>query len=282
MRPFFSETRPGREVTVGNSKLELPVLYFRDDSFGALFSADLQALRALMPSDKLHPIPSLRRGRGFLYIAAFDYLETSIEPYGELAVVVPAVHGRRPPPLVPSLLEASWPGFGGVVLHLPVTRREARDGGRVLWGYTKFIANMEFQNTPELHECRLEEGGRHILTLHVTKRGVAMPDRRPIITYSVKDGSLIRTAIPQSAIVRAAVGAGGSFLELGDSHPVARSIQALDVDPKPLMTRYYLDRHAILPEGEIIERGVRALDGYIGADIARGELRTTYMPVTIH
>ena len=283
MRPFFDGTRPGRVVSWGTAEFELPLLYFRDDSFGALFSADLGKLRGVMPSDQLHPIPLYRRGRGLLVIVAYDYLETSVGSYGEVAVVIPAVYGRRPPPLLPALLEATWPGFGGVILHLPVTGRLARDGGRGQWGYTKFLAAMRFQNTPELHECRLEEGGEHILTLRVVKRGFALPDRRPIVTYSVKDRALIRTTIPQSALVRTALGAGGSSLVLGDTHPVAMSIRALGTDPRPLMTRYYAERSAILPEGEVIERGVRPLDGYLGTDGAEGELNATHLPpLTIH
>ncbi|HEU5058173.1 MAG TPA: acetoacetate decarboxylase family protein [Kofleriaceae bacterium] len=265
MTTFFAGTRPGRAVTTGAVSFDLPVLYVRDDSFQALFSADLRALEAAMPTDRLHPI-AVAPGRGIVGIGAFDYLETSVGPYGELGVVVPVVHGRRPPPILPGLLESVWPGFGLLVLHLPVTDRLARDGGRALWGYTKFLASMKFLNTPELHECRLEEAGEHILTLRVVKRGIALPERRPLVTYSVKDGALVRTRIPQRAVALHALGAGGSSLVLGDNHPVAGSIGALGIDPRPIMTRTFLGRTAILPEGEVVERGVRPLDGYLGRE----------------
>ena len=281
MRPFFEGTRPGRVVGLGTAEFELPVLYFRDDSFGALFTADLARLRAVMPSEKLYPVPHAKPGRGLVYIGCFDYLDTSVGPYGEVAVAVPVVYGRRPPPVLPSIFESRWPGFGAVILHLPVTSRLTRDGGRVHWGYAKFVADMRFQSTPEFQECRLEEGGKHILTLRVVKRGPPLPDRRPLVTYSVKDGALVRTTIPQSAVVRASLGTGGSFLELGDSHPVATSIRDLGIDPRPVMTRSYLDRSAILPEGEVVERGVRPLGGYLGADRDAGELLTTHLPITV-
>lgn len=281
MRPFFEGTRPGRVVGAGTTEFELPVLYFRDDSFGALFTADLAKLRAVMPSQKLYPVPHSTPGRGLVYIGCYDYLDTSVGPYGEVAVAVPAVYGRRPPPVLPSVFEGRWPGFGAVILHLPVTTRLTRDGGRVYWGYAKFVADMRFQSTPEFQECRLEETGKHILTLRVVKRGLPLPDRRPLITYSVKDGALIRTKIPQSTIVRAALGGGGSSLVLGDSHPVATSIRELGLDPRPVMTRSYLDRNAILPEGEVVEQGVRPLEGYPGAEREEGELLTTHWPMAV-
>lgn len=265
MRAFFDGTRPGRVVTTGDARVELPILYFRDDSFQALFTADLAALRGAMPSDHLHPI-RVAPGRGLVGVGAFDYRETSVGPYGEVGVVVPVVYGKRqPPPLLPALFESGWPGFGLVVLHLPVTTELARDGGRRQWGYAKFLADMTFRHTPEYQECRLEEAGEHILTLRVARRGVALPDRRPLVTYSVKDLDLIKTTIPQQALARTALGAGGSSLLLGDKHPVARSIRGLGVDPKPIMTRAFFARSAILPEGEIVEQGVGPLDGYPGA-----------------
>lgn len=271
MRAFFDGTRPGRSVTFGATSFELPVLYFRDDSFAAVFTADYERVRQAMPSDRLYPVTA-PRGRALIVVAAFDYLETSVGPYGEVAITVPAVHGRKPPPLVPMAFDSAWSGFGHVVLHLPVTRRESRDGGRGQWGYTKFVADMEFENTPELHACRLSEGADHILTLRVTKRGLPYPDRRPLVTYSVKDGDLLRTTIPQTAIVRTALGAGGSSLELGEAHPVARAIRDLGIELRPLMTRYFLDRMTILPEGVVAEQGVRPLEGHRGVERDEGEL----------
>lgn len=273
MSAFFEGTRPGRVVILGADQFELPILYYRDDSFAGAFTADLGKVRELMPSDRLHPV-STTNGRAAIVVTALDYLASSIGPYGEVAVVVPVVHGRRPPPLVPALFEARWPGFGYLVLHLPVTTRFARDGGRAQWGYAKFVADMEFENTPEYLACALEERGEHILRLRIAKRGVVVPDARPLVTYSVKDRSLIRTRIPQRALVRTAFGGDGSSLELGDVHPVARSLRALDIDPRPFFTRHYLDRSAILPAGELVERNVRPLDGFAGEDRERGVLHT--------
>lgn len=266
MHTFFESARPGHTVRIGTTDAELPILYRREDSFGGLFTANLDAVRAILPSDQLHPVETVRRGRAIVFVGAYNYLETSVGPYGEVAVAVLAVFGKRPPPLLPAMLESKWPGFGGLVVHLPVTRELARDVGRDVWGYPKFVADMEFRNTPELQECRLAEAGSHIATLTIMKRGLALSEHRPLITFSVKNQDLIRTTVAQSGLARNAIGAGGSTLVIGDSHPVADSLRSLDLDSKPLMTRCFTERYAILPEGEIIQRGVRALDGYRGVD----------------
>jgi len=274
MSSFFASARPGTEVTVGTRTAELPILYFRDDAFGLFFTAEAAKVRAALPSDRLYPV-QLPGGRALVVILAFNYIETTIGPYGELAVALPAVYGRRPPiGAVPALLEAGYPGFGMVVLHLPVTGTLARDGGRELWGYTKFVADMEFTLTPEYQECRMGEEGVHILTLRVARGGFVRRDSKPLVTYSVLEGRLIRTTIPHRAVYRTTLGGKGSYLELGD-HEMADSIRSLGLSKKPVMTRYYVERGAILPAGEVIEEGVRPLEGLYGTD-REGELTVRY------
>ena len=275
MSSFFASARPGTEVTVGTRTAELPILYFRDDAFGLFFTAEATKVRAALPSDRLCPV-QLPGGRALIVILAFTYIETTIGPYGEIAVAAPAVYGKRPPVgAVPALLEAGYPGFGMVVLHLPVTGTLARDGGRQLWGYTKFVADMEFKITPEYQQVRMSEEGAHILTLRVARGGFVRRDSKPIVTYSVLDGKLIRTTIPHRAVFRTALAARGSSLELGE-HAMAGSIRALGLSRKPLMTRYYVERAAILPAGVVVEDGVRPLEGLYGTD-REGELTVTYI-----
>jgi len=218
-----------------------------------------------MPSDKLHPV-RLPKGRTLIGVGAFNYIDTSIGPYGEVGMIIPTVHAASPPlHVLPALMEARYPGFGTLVLHLPVTTMPARDGGRKLWGYTKFVADMDFKNTPEFMECRLSDKDDHILTLRVEKKGIVLKDKKPLITYSVKDNNLIRTIIPQKSTFRLALSPDGSSLELGD-HPAAATISGLGLAKRPLISRYYIERSGILPEGSAIEEGVRSLDGYLGED----------------
>lgn len=274
MANFFSSSRPGRTVIRGQATFELPILYFRDDFFALFFTADPRKVRSLMPSDRLHPV-LLTSKKALVGIAAFNYMETSIGPYGEVAVVIPAVYGHAAPPLIlPVLMEARYPGFGNLVAHLPVTRTVARDAGRGEWGYTKFVADMQFAITPQFMECRMSEDGSHILTLRVARKGIVMRDRKPLVTYSVRQGDLIRTTIPQRGACRVAVSPGGSHLILGN-HSVSDSIRELGLADRPLMSRYYVERSGILPSGVVVEKGVRSLEGYHGRD-REGEHTVTY------
>jgi len=264
MNDFFSSSAPSTHVKHGSAAFDLPIRYFRDDMFSLFFSANMAAIRRLMPSKKLHPV-SVGKGRAMLAVAAFNYLETSIGPYGEVAVAIPVVHGRRPLPLVPALLQGAYPGFGALVLHLPVTRTVARDAGRGEWGYPKFVADMRFTHTPEHHECVLGEAGQNILTLRVARHGHFARSTQSMVTYSVRQGELVETVIPQVGSLRWSLGCGGSSLELGD-HAVSASLRDLGISKRPLMQRYFVERAGILPAGSVVESSVRPLGGYLGAD----------------
>ena len=205
-------------------------------------------------------------GTAKLHLAAFNYIDTTIGPYGELAVAAPAVYGKQTTAssgIFPALMESNYSGFGVVVLHLPVTHEKARDGGRVGWGYTKFIADMHFTLRPEYMQCRMLEKDTHILDLRLRRKGIYVRDRKPLTTYSVKDRQLIKTVVPQTATKRISLLTGGSYVRLG-SHPMAESIKALDLAPKPFMSVYYPERGAILPAGQVIANNVEPLEGYYG------------------
>ncbi len=106
MDTFFHAARPGTTATIGEKNFELPILYFRDDLFLLFYTADYNRVKALMPSDKLHPI-RLSKGRSLIGVGAFNYVDTSIGPYGEVGMIVPTVHAMTPADDDPSCLDGS-------------------------------------------------------------------------------------------------------------------------------------------------------------------------------
>ena len=265
MQSFFSNTRPGKEVMLNEQVVELPVLYYRDDFFALYFTADMEKTTEILPSANLHPV-MMPNGRAIVGVSAFNYIDTSIGSYGEVAIVIPVVYGSKTSSItgmMPALMESWYPGFGLFVMHLPVTGLLSRDGGRQGWGFTKFIADMHFVIDSKYFECQMHEEERHILDLRVSRKGLLMRESRPIITYSVMDHNLIKTTIPQRGIKRLSVQTKDSSLKLGN-HPVSNSIKRLGLSDRPFMSAYFPERSAILPLGNVIESGVSPHTGYLG------------------
>ncbi len=161
------------------------------------------------------------------------------------------------------------------MLHLPVTSLVARDAGRVILGYVKFVADTDFQKRPAYQRVRLSEGDAHILTLTVQQHGLLQKDNRPIITYSVRDGELLKTTVLSRAVYQVGLRPGLGTLELSD-HEIADQLRSLDISTTAVVTRDYLTRYGILPAGEPIGPTDRPHTGHIGEDREYGRLTVNY------
>jgi dihydroflavonol-4-reductase len=271
-------------INIGSAQIDLPIKYYRDDCFMGFFSADYNSVKKLLPSDKLYPI-KLLGGRAVVAVAAFNYIATSIGSYGEIGVVVPCIYGRRPLPLLPLLLEALYPGWVVFIHHLPVTSRVACDAGKVIWGYPKFVADMDFQKLPGFQRVRLEEGGKHILTLTVQQRGISIKDRRPLVTCSKLNKELLKTSMPLRSIYQLGLRPESGKLMLGD-HKIADQLRNLDISMTAIVTKNYLSKYLILPAGEPMGVAEGSHSDYVGQDLEFGRLTITYdtdrMPIDLY
>lgn len=271
---FFADGAPAERLEVGAGAFDLPIRYFRTDCFLAVFSADLDAVRARIPSQRLRPV-RLRSNRAAIGIVAYNYIETGIGPYGEIGIAALCTSGGFAPPLLPALLETRNPRFGAFVLHLPVTSRIARDAGRFVWGYPKFVADMDFDLRPESRRVELSEGGSEILSLQVRHRGPVVTDRNPLVTFSVEGGDLLRTEVASRATYHVGIGRSAGRLRLG-SHPIADELRDMNISLEPFATKSFLSHAAILPRGKVLARADRAYDGYEGSDDEFGRHTVAY------
>ena len=260
-------------VDIGVAEIALPIRYWRTDCFMALFAADLGAVRALLPSHRLHPV-RVTGNKAVVAVGVFNYLETSVGPYGEIAVSPLCTLDRAAPPVLP-LAAGYLRGMSGFVAHLPVTTRIAREAGRRVWGYPKFVADMDFDLSPERQRVEMSEDGQEIMSLEVRRRGHVALETAPLTTYTAHDGRLVRTRIAIRGHVATALGPANGELLLGD-HPVAREIAALGIDRKPLVTRTYLSHSAILPAGTDLGATDRPHTGHQGTDAEFGRHTVRY------
>jgi Acetoacetate decarboxylase (ADC) len=232
-------------------EVTLPIRYTRADVFMAIFPARYRWVRGRLPAG-LWPL-WLGRDRAPIAVAAFNYLEASIDPYGEVAILVPCTRGPAAPGAVVTAMESLYPGFGFFVMHLPVTSELADVLGVEVWGYPKFIADIRFRRGRDDQAVHLGEGGRTILELTVEQRGVRIRDDRPFATYSTKGTRLIHTTMPTQKVYQAHPGSATASLVLGD-HPISAELRALGISPRPLYSLNFLSFAAALPRGRTVGR----------------------------
>lgn len=245
--PFFDGVRQ-LDVPLGEDVLKVPVFYYDGTATTGVFPARLSALRRLMPDPRFVPA-RLTPGLGAVAITAFEYRDTDIGAYNELAVSVvldevpgtPNLPGR-------ALLRAMRRGqFHAWVQHLPVTTELARAGGVRFYNYPKFVGSIEFSESDGRRDAVLSHDGEHVLTLRAamlpTKGGRSLQ----LFSHLYMDGQ------PQSSEFKLRVLQGGfasrpglAEISLGDRHPVARELAGLLASRRALHTQYLAQFEGIL------------------------------------
>lgn len=235
-KDIFAQVPAAQSFSSGGREFKVPIRYRRLDCFFATFGVDAAAVKRLLPSPRLRPVP-IWPGRCAVALNAFNYLDTDIGPYGEFSVGVPC-----------SLQHPAQSSTFGIYIHrLPVTSELAKVAGIEVWGYPKFVCDMQFESTGLVHTVRLREDGKLILELSVKKAGLGLGTAVNLNTFSVKDGNIIQTRISSSSVVRVSP-QGLAALKLGD-HPMALELAGLNLAKRPLGTGDLLDANMLLPLG---------------------------------
>lgn len=230
---------------------KLPVFYYDNSSMTAVFTASTKQVRALLPDPQMHPI-ELLPGRCVVAFSAFEYRDTDIDPYNEFSISFLMSYGRRTLPGMHLLRGLASRCFEAYVWKLPVTTEIARWGGVELYGYPKFLADIDFKRHTGHTTCTLSEGGRLILSLQgqALEGGPAKPLRYR--AYSMKNGIPLCANVYTNPLEYAqTMSPNAASLVLGD-HDIARQLQALDLSSSPLMFQY-------CPRNELVLFGPRNL-----------------------
>lgn len=245
---FFEEVRQ-HSVNITGGSVRVPILYQDVFTIAASFVAPVLPLRNLLPTSKLEPL-QVMPGKGLLTFMAFDYKETSIGPYREFAIAVPARYEPRyDVPLLPVLRMAASLSFEAFIWQLPLTSEVGLHAGIDIWGFPKFIAEIDFSESEKSISCSLSEKDEHILTLEV---GLSRPKVKSYFdfnTYTVKGDDLLFTQVRGiSGNIGKSYLPGSARLSLGE-HPLSRQIR--EVAPgTSLQTLYIPQGQLLLPEAE--------------------------------
>ena len=196
-------------------------------TFGALFLASSERLKALLPSLRMHPI-RITPWHGVLSVSVMEFRDSDLGPYNEVSISVPFTLDKATP-MFTGLLRRGPEEPRLYIHHLPVTTEIALAAGVEFAGYPKFLASIEFEQDADWITCRLAEGERHILTLAGRKLDVRDAPRSRWHAFTVRNGRLLRSELISSER-GLAVSKDSSHvrLELGD-HPIAQELEGLGI-----------------------------------------------------
>jgi hypothetical protein len=249
MESRFLDDVEQHAVKITGGTCDVPILYKDVFAMVGVFTAPTLKLRELLPTSKLVPV-EIYPGKGLLGFMAADYRDTSIGPYKEFIIMVPARYRPRfNPPLFPVLRMAASLSFEVFIWQLPLTSEAGLHAGIDIWGFPKFLADIDFAEDERNVSCRLSEGGEEILTLEVKKNAARMKTYFDYTIFSVKDRELLRTHVNGiSGNLGRSFMPGAAHLTLGD-HALSRRIREI-APGKSMQTLYVAKGQLILPEAE--------------------------------
>jgi len=226
--PFFKDT-PRNPMTIEGLTVEFPILYYDLRMIAAMFTTKTSLIKKILPHPNYKPV-EIWPGTGMLGLFAFEYFDTSIGPYNEIALSIPI---RFPPSFAfPGLAVISGMRkkiFSGYIYHLPVTTEIALKGGIYFWNYPKFLAEISFKDDGSNLEVTLKEKGEIILKMRSKKLSPNRSSKLTFYTYSIKDRVVMRGVIEGWAPKIGDTMLGGNAeLELGN-HRISKELADLNL-----------------------------------------------------
>lgn len=214
---------------------DLPILYTDGSLLGTFFHADYDAAAALLANTCLEPLPLF--GRALVSLFGWEYRKSTVGSYREVGLGIQARRRGSKPSLVRlglSLLSTPWglpyghalaqKDQGIWVQNLPVSSEEAWSAGVEVWGYPKYVCEIE---TDFDASTRVRLGDE--LELEAAPMRGPVTEGFPIVTYTAREGRLIRTVIEVGHRVRWDLGSAAK-LKVMSSGPTADSLRALGLE----------------------------------------------------
>ena len=202
------------------SEIDLPITETSQRYAAAGFTADLQALRSLMPSDRLHPV-QVWKGRGLLLLeateATWSAADEALFDVRSILVGTAVSVGAEPAkpwePMGDILGEAStaWAKAGFLTLQLLVSNEDAADFFSEAVGYHDVrLADIDAGTTAQADWFVAAVDGLSAIGLAVRNTGrsgagtggatlISLPGGEPHASFSRVSGTEFRTSVGKKA-----------------------------------------------------------------------------------
>lgn len=241
----ISKYYPSRgHITVQGKIIPIPSVY-RGKAITAVFPISYKKAVQLMESPHLKPA-RLSFTKALLSVTVFDFKESPVGPYAELAYAIPVLYkSKLNLPLLPILFYKVLNNFGYYVLDILQNKEIAVAHGKSLTEYphNNELIDARLNNDKESVTAFVESKRGNILSLTASKIGNEKEVYHKYMTYFHKGKESIRIQMDVYALeskVR------NCRISLGNDQ-LSEYLKTLDISPKSLQTFFYSDFVEILP-----------------------------------
>jgi hypothetical protein len=226
-----------KEIEFKGEKDFVPAKYFEVFSFAAVFPVSARKLKKYLPTKKMKLIKPFP-GISLIFIKAFEYKQISaLDPYNEVGIGFPL-----------TFKDDDQTYEGSQFIHLPVTTERARELGVELFGYPKFVADIDIESGEHTAKCKLTHEDKHILTLEVPKLEVEAQISETH-SFTVQNNKLLRVRVSGQGFTGMSSEKGQAILKLGD-HSIGQEIDKLLYKNESVGHSYDAKVQTVLPLAE--------------------------------
>ncbi len=208
------------------TEVALPIRYIDNRCLAATFLTDLERAAQVLKGTGLQAVPQ-EDGKAVVLYLCWEYRQTDIGSYNEVAVTVLAVAPGDPNPAI-------------YVADLPVTTEAANRAGQELWGYNKFVTDIEIKGEGKQFSAIVHDPQNGLISSLEGTRGISVPVApTDIYSFSLLGKKIIKTFV-QVPTPWHASGGEGFVLRVGDSsHRMAGHLRTLGLDgARPALVQY--------------------------------------------
>ncbi len=218
----------GQDVT-------LPVKVRKAANSFASFLVNAKAAQAWIAPSGLEVIEILP-GKAIMQLVGVDYQENDLGDYNEAGI---SFYVREPG------TKKGLPFFGALrslmkgeatsyIHRLPVDQPFTMHAGRYIWGYPKWMSDIDIEHNDEYFSTRWSDQGKLVFSFRAKAGGKAEMKNQQQPSFGFRNGTLYKTVgVANGSGVKFAL--GGEAPTLGD-HPIADELRKLGLPKKPLFS----------------------------------------------
>lgn len=234
------EPDPSGTYTVDGRAVPMPVQVRSARMASASFLVPAGAAQEVIDGTGLR-VRTRRSGKAVVALALITYLDCDLDTYDELALSFVVENPAGAPP----------PGKGGVATYihrLPVSEEFTCEAGRGIWGFPKWVADLQVDHGDGQATGVLREpDGTEVVSMRLRRGLLAVPSRPlTMVCYSNgPGGKILRTEwLTHNRGTRLRLGPGGADVTVGRGHPLADELRTLGFPRPPLLTMFAAEMRA--------------------------------------
>lgn len=208
------------------TEVALPIRYIDDRCLAATFLTDLGGASEVLEGTGLQPVPQ-EDGKAVVLYMTWEYRHTDIGPYNEVGLTILSVAKQDPAPAI-------------YVADLPVTTEVANRAGQEIWGYNKFVTQIEVKGEGKRFASIVHDPQSGLIASLEGTRGGSVPvTPTDIQSFSLLQRQVIKTLVQVPTPWHASGGEGFLMTVGGSTHRMANNLRTLGLDGAvPVLVQY--------------------------------------------